>query len=263
MVKAANFRELLVRRVLKSPIVLLMLFASLLLGGCVDYDLGVNFAHTNKGQIVQSIKLAEQVTELSGATFSEWLDSVQTRATELGGKAKRIDDRELKVSIPFNNGTELEQKFNQFFNPNGKQEDNTATAIPEISSLLTLNQGNFLLAVRNQLSYDLDLRSLANLSANNTVVIDPSSLVEIEFSLHTPWGASSVGNGENTVIPASLDEGHQLTWHLQAGKINHLETVFWLPSPLGIGGLVIALLVAGGIFVKEKVLGKKSAIAKA
>lgn len=259
--KAANFRELLVRRVLKSPIVLLMLLASLLLGGCVDYDLGVNFVNTNKGQIVQSIKLAEQVTELSGATFSEWLDSVETRATELGGKARRISDRELKVSIPFNNGAELQQKFNRFFNPTGKQEDNTATALPEINSLLTLNQSNFLLLVRNHLSYDLDLRSLANLSPDSTVVIDPSSLVEIEFSLNTPWGASSVGNNENTVIPESLDKGHQLTWQLQAGKINHLEAAFWLPSPLGIGGLLIALLVAGGIFLKEKVLPKKRPIA--
>lgn len=258
--KSATFWEKLIRRLLKSPIVILMLLASLLLGGCVDYDLGVNFAHTNKGQIVQSIKLPENLTEFSGESLTAWLDSVESRATELGGKAKRISDRALEVSIPFNNGKELERKFNRFFNPYGKQEDNTATDLPEISSLLTLNQGNFLLVVRNQLSYDLDLRSLANISADSTVTIDPSSLIQIEFSLNTPWGASSLGNSENSLIPESFNNGHQLTWQIQAGKINHLEAAFWLPSPLGIGSLAIALLVAGGIFLKEKVLPKKRAI---
>jgi hypothetical protein len=43
-------------------------------------------------------------------------------------------------------------------------------------------------------------------------------------------------------------------WTLKPGQLNHLEAVFWLPSPLGIGTLVIVLLVLGGFYLKYKSL---------
>lgn len=250
-----------IRRLLKFPVLWVMVLATLLLGGCVDYDLGVNFANTNKGEIVQSIKVGEKLTEFGGDTLKEWLHSIETRASALGGRTKKISDREIAVTIPFNNGEEFAEKFNRFFNPTGEQPNETAANIPKINSLMSLHQGNFLVAVRNQLSYDLDLRSIGQLSPDGKIAIDPVSLLELQFRLNTSWGANNVAKGENAIVPTILNDGHQLVWQLQPGAINHIEAVFWLPSPLGIGAVIIALLVGLGIFLKDKVLPGKRAIA--
>ena len=240
--------------VLQTRLLLLVMVASLLLAGCVDYDLDVSFDSPNKGAIAQSIKLGEQFTKLSPETGKEWLNSLEVRAKQLQGKSDRISDTELTVTIPFYYGAELEQKFNQFFNSTekGKKQPavNAYTDLPEIKSHLSLTQNNLLLLQRNRLSYDLDLRSLSRLASDGSVIVDPASLLDLEFSLTTPWGARSVAQGEKAIGPESQNQGHQLIWHLQAGKLNHLEAVFWLPNPLGIGAVIIALFVAAGINLK-------------
>ena len=246
-----------IRCIIKKPVVWMMLFASLLLAGCVDYDVGVNFSSTNQGEIVQHIKLGDQLAAFSKVTAQEWLNSIEHRAQDLDGKIKHVSDRELTVTIPFNNGEELEAKFNQFFNPTDSQksqEASSAADLPKVQSRISLQQGNFLLFVRNNLQLDIDLRSLLLASADGNVVINPGSGLELQFSLNTPWGATSVINVENAIAPESSQDSHQLIWQLQPGQINHLEAVFWLPSPLGIGTLIIALLVIVGIFVKHQLL---------
>ena len=241
------------RFVLQTRLLFAIVVASLLLAGCMDYDLDVSFESPNRGAIVQSIKLGEQFTTLSPETAREWLNSLELRAKQLQGKSQRISDTELKVTIPFYYGAELEQKFNQFFNPTEKGKKQTAVTanadFPEIKSHLSLKQNNFLLLLRNRLSYDLDLRSLSRLASDGSVIVDPGSLLDLEFHLNTPWGARSIAKGEKAIKPESQNQG-QLIWHLQPGKINHLEAIFWLPSPLGIGAVIIALFVAAGIYLK-------------
>lgn len=256
----------IIRRLVRMPILWVVVLASLLLSGCVQYDLGINFAGTNKGEFIQHIKLEEKFTAFSAETAQEWLNSIEQRAKDLRGNTKRISERELTVAIPFNNGQELEQKFNQFFNPIDKKKAEKVNAdyvdLPEVKSHLNLRQGNFLLAVRNSLIYDVDLRSLTTLSSDGSVIVDPSSLFQLEFRLNTPSGVRSVTKAENSITPTVADNGNQLIWTLQPGTINHLEAVFWLPSPLGIGAVAIALFVAAGIFLKEKLPQKqKRAIA--
>ena len=68
--------------------------------------------------------------------------------------------------------------------------------------------------------------------------------------MNTPWGARSVEKLENAIQPEK--QGQILVWKLQPGELNHLEAVFWLPSPLGIGTVVIALFVAAGIYLRYK-----------
>ncbi|MBD3563034.1 DUF3153 domain-containing protein, partial [Planktothrix sp. FACHB-1355] len=202
------------------------------LTGCVQYDLGVTFKNTNSGELVQHINLKEKLAEFSKATVDQWLNSIESRADRLRGKTQRISDNELVVTIPFNNGEELAEKINQFFNPIDEKKAEAAnsnyTDLPKINSHLTLNQGNFLLVVRNKLSYDLDLRSLAVISPEGKVAIDADSLFQLDFSLNTPWGASTAANAENAIVPASSANGHQLVWKLKPGEINHIEAVFWL-----------------------------------
>jgi hypothetical protein len=113
-----------------------------------------------------------------------------------------------------------------------------------------LAQGNFFLVQRNKLSYDLDLRSLGVVSTKGNVIVSPSSLLDLQFSLETPWGARGVEKAANAIQPQVYENGHQLVWILQPGQVNHIEAVFWLPSPLGVGTLVIVLLVLGGFYLK-------------
>lgn len=231
-----------------------ILLSSLLLSGCVQYDVGVNVEGQHRGAIVQHIKLGEKLTSFSNEQATEWLRSIERRAKELEGKTKRLSDDEIVVTIPFNNGKELESKFNQFFNPVAKKQATAkaseAVDLPKLDSKIRINQNNFLLMQRNTLIYDLDLRSLGVLSANGNVIVSPNSLLDLKFNLETPWGARSINKGDNAIRPEVHDNGHQLVWTLQPGQLNHLEAAFWVPSPLGIGALVIVLLVVGGFFLK-------------
>jgi len=234
-----------------------ILFASLLLSGCVEYDVGVNFESQTHGELVQHIQLGEQLTSFSGATVREWLDSIDRRARLLGGRTKRLSQQEMTVTIPFNNGAELQEKFNQFFNPPDKKKSQPAAALetqlPEIKSHLGVSQNNYLLALRNRLSYDLDMRSLGVLSSEGNVLVSAGSLLDLNFRLNTPWGARSVDT-DGALSPEIRQEGRQLVWTLNPGQVNHLEVIFWVPSPIGIGAVAIILLVATGTFLKYRLL---------
>ena len=234
-------------------LICLLLLASLLLSGCIDYDLGVNFNNANYGQFVQHVTLGEKLTSFSGDSVYEWLDSIERRAKQLEGKAKRVSSEEVIVTIPFSNGRELERKYNTCFNSRKNYKSRSAKAeseseLPKIDSNLILKQSNFLLLVRNQLTYDLDLRSLALISSKGNVLTNADSILDLEFTLNTPWGANIIQKSEDTIEPQKNSK--QLSWKLQAGKLNHVEAVFWLPSPIGIGTLFIILFVLLGFYLR-------------
>jgi hypothetical protein len=238
---------------IRNPILWVVLLTSLLLSGCVNYNVGVNFGNANGGEFVQHIKLEEKLTSFSGDSVYEWLNSIERRARKLEGKTRRLSQQEVIVSIPFSSGRELQTKFNEFFHPNGNQtskpvESESNSELPRIDSNLLVFQNNFLLLVRNRLIYDLDLRSLALISSNGNVLANPGSILDLDFSLNTPWGARSVENTENAILPEK--NGHQLIWKLKPGELNHIEVVFWLPSPLGIGTLLIILFVWAGFYLR-------------
>jgi hypothetical protein len=246
----------------RTRIVWLAAIASLLLSGCIKYDVGTSFDNTNSGQIVQHIRLDDKLTSFSGDSVYEWLNSIERRTRKLEGKAIRISRQEMTVTIPFSNGQELQGKFNDFFNPNGSSKGKASASetesLPKIESNLLLFQNNFLLVVRNRLIYDLDLRSLALISNNGNVLANAGSILDLDFSLKTPWGAKNIQKTETAVLPESNDK--QLTWHLNPGELNHIEVVFWLPSPLGIGGLIIILFVCGGLYLRYNFMPDPSLI---
>lgn len=235
-------------------VLLAILLASMLLSGCVEYDVGVNFESQTHGELVQHIKLGEKLTSFSGSTVQEWLESIEGRSRLSGGRTNRLSDREIKVTIPFNNGAELEEKFNQFFNPGDRKisgsDAKLESALPEIKSKISVTQNNLLLVLRNQLSYDLDMRSLGVLSSKGNVLVSPGSLIDLQFSLNTPWGARSIETITDALGPEIRSRGRQLVWTLKPGQLNHIEVIFWVPSPIGIGAIAIILFVATGSFLK-------------
>ncbi|UBF28647.1 DUF3153 domain-containing protein [Kovacikia minuta CCNUW1] len=234
----------------RSHTVWIMLLASFLLSGCIQSDLGLQFDNPNQGRIVQRIHIEERLITVSGASAQEWLETIAQRTRNLGGQVERQANQTVVVTIPFSNNADLETKFNQFFGSSQKTNPSLATKmnhLPEIKSNLTLKRNNLLLVERNRLHYELDLRSLGIFSSEGNLLISPSALINLEFRLKTPWGARSL---TSTPLPPAIRETGDLVWHLVPGELNQIEAVFWLPSPLGIGTLVIVLLVLAGTFLK-------------
>jgi hypothetical protein len=248
-------------------VLIITFLSSIVLSGCVDYEMGINFDSQTHGAIIQHIKLAKKLKTFSGEIVEEWLNSVEDRVRALEGKTKRISNSEIEAIIPVNNARDLEEKFNKFFNPTNPQSlvnstNNTETNLPQLNSQIQVNQNNFLLALRNRLSLEFDLRSLSFISANNASDVGNSEeVLDLEFSLTTPWGFRSLEANGRAI--AYLQDGKQLIWTLKPGEVNSLETVFWIPSPIGIGAVVIILFVAIGSFLKYQFLpllgiGKKT-----
>lgn len=239
----------------KSLLFSLLCCCVVFLTGCVRYDVGITVKGQHQGYIEQTIKLGEQFTRLSQSSAKKWIHSIEQRTEKLQGNVKHISSQEIKVKIPFNNGQELSEKFNQFFNPNDQQilpelEGNEADN-SQIASHLSLTQSNWLLVERNKLVLDVDLRALGLISDQGNIIVSPGSLLNLDFALTTPWGGKAV-LGENYLLPRIEKNGQRFIWQLQAGQMNHLETIFWVPSSLGLGTFLIILLVAGGVFVKSK-----------
>ncbi|MGB0563598.1 MAG: DUF3153 domain-containing protein [Spirulinaceae cyanobacterium] len=231
-------------------LLLLFLLCSLLfLSGCVRYEVGVEMRGQYQGQIRQHIRLGETLTNFSQQEAQQWLTSIERRAKKLHGKIQRLGPADIQVTIPFSNGRELGDRFNQFFNPNGQQAQPAQPAnanLVELTADLGLRQSNLLLLERDRLRLDVDLRSLGDLGTEQRFLLNAQEVLDLEFALQTPWGAKL---GDRNQTPAQ-QRGNQLVWKLQPGQVNHLEAVFWLPSYLGLGSLAIVGLTVGGAILK-------------
>jgi hypothetical protein len=248
---------------------LIGILAAIALSGCVQYDLGIEFDDQTHGQITQQIQLSQQFTDLSSDEIAAWTDSIERRVHDLGGKTEFLSPQTLNVSIPFYNGAELEQKFNQFFNPVAAEADPLPqvplTEVPQLSTQLHLNQQNFIFALRNRLNLDLDLRSLALEITDSQITIDPEGLIDLDFNLTTPWGAhiiqsTSKADGSHPLVVLAKQDGKQLIWQLEPGQINHIEAIFWVPSFVGIGTVLILLFIFLGYFIRYQLFPPKKAV---
>lgn len=232
-------------------LVLLPLLA-ILLSGCVDYDVGIQFKSPSAGEIVQHIQIGERLRSFSDTTVRQALATIEQQARRVGGRVERQRDQTLSIRIPFSDAADLTKKFNQFYSPPPaarQPKSQSAFSLPQFESQLSVTRNNLLLFERNRLRYDVDLRSLG-VAANGSVVLSPTALVNLEFAIAAPWGASSTTPRGEAGLPAQK-VGNRLVWQLVPGQVNHLEAVFWMPNPLGIGTLLIGLLVWVGSVLKR------------
>jgi hypothetical protein len=234
--------NIILRQFIKLRLLWFILVAALFLSGCVHYDAGVKFSDANHGEIVQHISLKSQSSNpsssLNEAIATTWIESLTQRTKALGGRTRHSEAQEWLMTIPFHNAKDLESKFNQLFQSQYTQESDLPI------SRLQIKTQNRLMLQRNDLRYDLDLRSL-----RATLQGSVSESLDLEFRLKTPWGAQVPAvNGE--LSPQIRKSGWQLVWKLKPGAMNHIEAVFWLPSPIGIGFVVISLMVIGGLIVR-------------
>ena len=243
--KKSNFVRFLL------PIVLCL---TTFLTGCVRYDVGINFTTPYSGEITQHINVSQKLISLAPSDTKKWLNSLEQRSRQLKGRVKKVNSQELVLTIPFGNGAELAQKFNQLFQtsivPNATIPKDKVDLI-QLNSHVSLHQSNFILVERNSLDLAIDLRALEVLSNQDKIIVEPDSLADIEFQLNTPWIAQSISDSENLQpINDNLNKG--LVWKLHPGEVNHIQAVFWLPSPIGIGTGIIILLLLAGFFLKYR-----------
>lgn len=233
------------------PVVLCL---ATLLTGCVDYDVGVNFATPYRGEITQHIKVSENLTSFAPSETRKWLNSIEKRSRQLKGKIKKLNSQELLLVIPFGNGAELAQKFNQLFQtsivPDATIPEGKADLI-QLNSQVNLYQSNLIFVERNSIDLTIDLRALKVLSQQDKLTITLDSLANLEFQLNTPWVAHSISDPDY-LQPLSNTLKKGLVWQLHPGEINQIKAVFWLPSPLGIGTAIIILLMLLGFLLKYR-----------
>ena len=225
-----------------------------LLTGCVDYEVGVNFATPYSGEITQHIKVSDKLSNLAPSDTKQWLNSLEKRSRKLDGRIEKLDSQELLLTIPFGNGAELAEKFNQLFQsniiPNATIPKEQAEVV-KLNSQVSIHQSNLVFVERNSLDLAIDLRALKVLTQQDKIIIAPDSLADLKFQLTTPWIARSVSDADNLQPTANL-LNKDLIWQLQPGEVNHIQAVFWLPSPIGIGTAIVILLMILGYILKYR-----------
>lgn len=227
----------------------LFLLLSISLSGCIDYDLAIHYRSPNQGEFVQHIQLGERLQTLNSDAQQRWVEAVERTAQKLGGRLQR-DPSGLAVTIPFISSADLEKKFNQFYKTLGQSAlVEPDSGIPSVTGHLAIQRSNLILVERNRLRYEVDLRSLGVRSATGDVLVSPTSLINLEFKLDTPWGSRTNAKSK-TLKPRSLKGGKRLIWTLIPGEENWIDTTFWMPNPIGLGSLAILLFVLLGRFLK-------------
>jgi len=234
----------------QRAVLLLVLLSALLLSGCARYELGLQFQGPHRGTLVQHVRLGEQLAQLSPERAQQWLRSIERRARRLGGRAQRRSQREVRAIVPFASAPELVRQFERFYHPAWGDPDRQAPEAPQLDASIELQQSNLLLLQRNRLQLNLDLRALEMPLREGAA--DPSARGwdGLTVRLRTPWGANhSAGDGK--LAPEREADG-TLVWQLQPGQRNAIAATFWLPEPLGIGAVAIALLAAVGFYLKYR-----------
>jgi len=231
----------------------LILCVATLLTGCVKYDVGVNFATPYSGEITQHVKISDQLTNLAPDDTKQWLRSIEKRSRKLDGRVEKLNPQELLLTIPFGNGAELAEKFNQLFQT--KVTPNATIPVEKrelvkLNSQVSIHQSNLVFVERNSLDLAIDLRALKALDRQDKIAIDRNSVADLEFQLTTPWIARSVSSHDS--LQPVKSAGKTLIWQLEPGQINHIEAVFWLPSPVGIGAAAIILFSILGYVLKYR-----------
>jgi hypothetical protein len=220
------------------------------LSGCVKYDTGINFYSLNYGEIVEHIQLSEQINSFSHKAVHNWIATIEQRTKQAQGQVERLSDRELRIVIPFHNSRDLAKKIDQYFNfgqANPEQQS-------QLAAQINIKQSNFLLVVRNHLTYDIDLRSILIPATDPKVAVTSSAAtLNLNLSLSSPWGVK-IGDVDRQNLGVKTTQSGRVNWQLQADQLNHIDAIFWLPNPLGIGAILIILVSTIGYYLKYRQL---------
>lgn len=227
----------------------LLLALALLLSGCLQSDLTLRFDHHRHGQLSQSIHLGPRGEALLQGVLVDWLQVLTKRTQALGGQLRPTTDG-FEWVMPFTTAVDLMARFQQTWaeTPVDRPASGPVLQIPGVAAIplsLEVSQRNWLLASRIHLIYDLDLQSLSPWLTTAEGRGD-----SLTWRLQVPWGWVALQPGS---LPARVIGPKDLLWSLQPGQFHHIDVVFWLPNPVGLGTLGIVLLVLLGYFLRYRV----------
>ena len=256
----------------------------LLCCGCVQYRMELSFNWLTGGTIVQNLKWDSNVGNFIGSysesAADELLEEIERRAAAAGGTADYVSDSEMRVEIPFDNYTQLESKFNAFFNQpllllsqwtvtagqaSAKlpptqfdgQSPASGTALSTQSALSTKSVGAPALPLRwlaqNNAGEELQVTKHGFGIADRYDLTYTLDLSDVRLPVSGRFFTLSVDRlldlqmALTTPVPASrsnatVRDGNRLEWHLDTGAVNHLSMSFWTPSPIGIVAIVVVAL---------------------
>jgi len=272
----------MVQKIAQGMRVLLILVLASGLGGCIQYDLGLRFDHQTAGAIVQSIALDPAVSQFSPNLIQDWFTALDRQAPHIPSLGQQVAPDRYILTVPFYGSQDLAQKFAQVIplqpaiapNPIAPTTiDSTAAAIapnsidpnpidpnpiaqpqtwqgalPPIAARLSLEQDNRLIAIHNHLTLTLDLRPLTALDRQGRSLLGQTHLLQVAFSLQTPWGL----DWATTDPPlAPQHQSNSVVWSLPVGEVTTIETAFWVPSPIGLGTIVILGLILLGLALRR------------
>lgn len=231
----------------------LLMGLALLLSGCLQADLTLHFDHYRHGQLSQSIHLGPRGRALLQGSLGGWLDGLTERTEALGGELRLTTDG-FDWVMPFTTGVDLMERFQQTWMAPDAQTtaaDPMLLQIPGLGTLplrLEVSQRHWLLVTRTHLIYDLDLQTLSPWLNPQTPEGDVGD--SLTWRLQVPWNSVVSQPGS---MPATLTRPKELLWSLQPGQFHHIDVIFWLPNPIGLGTLVIVSLVVLGYFLRYRV----------
>lgn len=215
-----------------------LILCVLLLTGCLQYDLNIQFDSQTHGQFVQQIHW--RGGEVANTReWSAWVAALRDRTAAVGGSMRLVDDQTIEMSIPFNNGAELEAKFNRFFDPEASTPPLTLPGGEPVAAQLALRQGNWFGVIFNHVDMRFDLSAVPDLTATGVPFLQGQQLLTGRVTVTAPWVRSPTGDLSTT-----------RTWALVPGEVSDMGADFWVPSPIGIGAAAIALLVLVGYALK-------------
>ena len=245
---------------------LLLLPAVLLLSGCFQYDLTLRFDHQLHGHIEQVIVLSDRAAAVTNGSLAPWVQSLEARTRQLGGSITATGYHQRSLVVPFTTSRDLVDRFNTLFADESFTDQAAAAPTTETTSTFTipgLGPISFRLSVDQRswgwaggthLTYDLDLGQLPASSPLGPDNPDGQPWSTLGFRLQTPWGLSQV-------LPGSADPDHILPngaqWQLQPGRRYHIDVMFWVPSLVFLGTVVITGLVLLGYVLRYRVWGRR------
>ncbi|MGF1459663.1 MAG: DUF3153 domain-containing protein [Leptolyngbyaceae cyanobacterium] len=223
---------------LKSVWRLGLILSVVMLTGCLQYDVNIQFDSQTHGRLVQQLhwRGAELATQ---SEWSSWLQMLSDRAAAVGGEAQLIDAQTLEIDIPFNNGPELEAKFNQFFRAQKSAPPLTILGNSPVTATLSLSQQHRFVLINNHAEIQVDLSAVPDLAQTGLPLFQGQQLLNGHFTVTAP----------GVRLPTDI-WGPSQTWTLMPGQINRITADFWVPSPIGIGAGAIALLMLIGYGLK-------------
>ncbi|MDA0267840.1 MAG: DUF3153 domain-containing protein [Cyanobacteria bacterium] len=228
---------------LKGLLRAMVLLVLVLVTGCFQYDLDIQFDSQTHGQIVQHLQWTATAA-VSPTQLRTWREALVAQVKTVGGQVQWADGMTVTVTVPFNNGAELEQRFNQLFD---NSMAGSGLALPSgeaVAATLALTQGNWIFAIRNHLMLTLDLTAIPTGERLGAPILQGVELLTGKVHLTTPWGLHRTVSDD--AVPQSSMGDFANQWNLHPGQVNQVEADFWIPSPIGIGAAVIALLMGLG-----------------